>query len=257
MVDLEAPDADLGPARLEPQDGPGAQLATAKRAGHDRTPAADRKCPVNGEAEGPTWCADGPGEDAIPKPDDAPADLVDALARRRRRDEHHRARERGPRQEGRHVFSDLGRPRLAGDIDLRHDRDPVADRERIQQFEVFECLGPDPVVGRDDEECGIDLAGPDEHVADERVMSRHVDEVDRGPVLEVEVGIADVDRHPPPPLLGQAIGIDPGQRSEQRRLAVIDMPGRADDDGHARLSCPRRHRGRGRSPPRAPRRHLA
>ena len=60
----------------------------------------------------------------------------------------------------------------------------------------------------------------------------HVDEVDDGPVVEGQVGIADVDRHPAPALLGQPVGVDAGQGPQQRRLAVVDVPGRADDDGH-------------------------
>ena len=45
--------------------------------------------------------------------------------------------------------------------------------------------------------------------------------------------VADVDRHPPPALLGQAVGVDAGQGAQQRGLAVVDVAGRADDDGHA------------------------
>ena len=54
-----------------------------------------------------------------------------------------------------------------------------------------------------------------------------------------EVRVADVDRHPPPPLLGQPVGVDAGQRAQERRLAVVDVAGRADDDGHRPVS-PRR-----------------
>ena len=44
---------------------------------------------------------------------------------------------------------------------------------------MLERLGARPVVGGDDEHRRIDLAGPDEHVADQPVVAGHVDEVDR------------------------------------------------------------------------------
>ncbi len=97
---------------------------------------------------------------------------------------------------------------------------------------MLERLGARPVVGGHDEQRRIDLAGADEHVADEPVVAGHVDEVELAAVVERQVGVADVDRHPASPLLGQPVGVDAGQRPEQRRLAVVDVPGRADDDGH-------------------------
>ena len=109
---------------------------------------------------------------------------------------------------------------------------------------MLDRLRPRPVVGGHDEQRGVDLAGSDEHVADEPVVTGHVDEVELGSVVEGQVGIADVDRHPAPALLGQAVGVDPGQRPQEARLAVVDVTGRPDDDGH--------RPGRSRSPPRAP-----
>ena len=76
-------------------------------------------------------------------------------------------------------------------------------------------LGPRPVIGGDDEQRGVDLARTDEHVPDQPVVAGHVDEVELGPSGSVEVGIADVDRHPPPALLGQPVRVDPGQGPEQ------------------------------------------
>ena len=66
-----------------------------------------------------------------------------------------------------------------------------------------------------------------------------VDEVEHVAVGQREVGVADVDRHPAPPLLGEAVGVDPGQRPEQRRLAVVDVARGPDDDGHRRRRAPR------------------
>ena len=89
------------------------------------------------------------------------------------------------------------------------------------------------VVHGHDQHRRIDLAGPDEHVADQPVVARHVDEVQLRATRQGHVRVADVDGHASSPLLGQAIGVDAGQRAEEGRLAVVDVAGGADDDGHA------------------------
>ena len=78
---------------------------------------------------------------------------------------------------------------------------------------MFDRLRSRPVVGGDDEHRGVDLAGPDEHVANEPIVAGHVDEVELGSVREPQVRVADIDRHAASALLGQAIGIDAGQHA--------------------------------------------
>ncbi len=46
--------------------------------------------------------------------------------------------------------------------------------------------------------------------------------------------IADVDGHAAATFLGEPIGIDPGQRAQQCGLAMVDVSGGPDDDGHRR-----------------------
>ena len=159
-----------------------------------------------------------------------PVPSADDAARTGSRSERRPGEQRADRRD--HIVP----PGILDGVDLRHDRDPVADPERVEQREVLERLRPRTVVGGDDQQRGIDLAGPDEHVADQLVVPRHIDEVELGPVVEREVRIADVDGHPAALLLGQPVGVDAGQRAQQRGLAVVDVPGRADDDGHARRS---------------------
>ena len=74
---------------------------------------------------------------------------------------------------------------------------PTSIAERVEELEMLERLGPRPVVGGHDEQRRVDLARPDEHVADQPVVAGHVDEVELGAVVEREVGVPDVDRHPP------------------------------------------------------------
>ena len=139
----------------------------------------------------------------------------------------------------------LGPSRLVGrEVSLRHDREPAPDSERVEQLEVLQRLRVRSVVRRDDEQRRVDLARPDEHVADEPVVPRDVDEVDDPPVIEHEMRIPHVDRHPAPPLLGQPVRVDAGERTQERRLAVVDVPGRADDEACGRPDGVLSHRRR-------------
>jgi hypothetical protein len=84
------------------------------------------------------------------------------------------------------------------------------------------------LVRRDHEEDGVDPAGAGEHVADESLVTGHVDE--RNPhVLPLRVREAEIDRDAPPLLLRQPVGVDPRQRAHERGLPVVDMPRRADE----------------------------
>src|SRR5690606_20354795 len=72
---------------------------------------------------------------------------------------------------------------------------------------------------------------PGEHVAQEAMVARHVDEADGPPRGQRGVGEAEIDRQTAPLLLGEAVRVGPRQRLDQRRLAVVDVAG-GRDDGH-------------------------
>ena len=64
-------------------------------------------------------------------------------------------------------------------------------------------------------------------------------------------GVAEVDRHAAPSLLGEPVRLHPGERAHQRRLAVVDMAG-GGDDVHVRSRRRRRPTHRRRAPLDAP-----
>ena len=86
-----------------------------------------------------------------------------------------------------------------------------------------------PLVGRDHEQHEPDRTDAGEHVADESLVPRDVDEADLAPGREHAPRVAEVDREPAALLLGPAVGVDAGQPDDQRRLAVVDVAGRRDD----------------------------
>jgi len=77
---------------------------------------------------------------------------------------------------------------------------------------VLQGLGTGPIVGGDDQHHGIDLAGTDQHVPHQAVVAGHIHEVKLASVGQHQVGVADIDGHAPALLLGQAVGVDAGQR---------------------------------------------
>ena len=76
----------------------------------------------------------------------------------------------------------------------------------------------------------------------------------RRPEGSVRLRVAELDRDPARALLGQPVGVDAGQRPDQRGLAVVDVAGGAERQRRRRSS--ERWRAR-RRPPREPRRRSA
>ena len=100
------------------------------------------------------------------------------------------------------------------------------------------------IVGGDDQQREIDGADAGDHVLDEVLVARHVDDAQtkgrrrRRRGRQLQVGKAEIDGDAARLLFRQAIGIGAGQRLDQRALAVIDVAGGGDDEvlavGHRR-----------------------
>ena len=90
-----------------------------------------------------------------------------------------------------------------------------------------------PIVGRDHQQHTVHAQYPGEHIGQEPLVPRHIDEPDGDAVRQHRMREAKVDGHAAPLLLGEAVGVDAGQGAQERRLAVVDVTGGADDDAHA------------------------
>ena len=73
-----------------------------------------------------------------------------------------------------------------------------------------------PFVGRDDEHDERRRADAGEHVADEPLVARHVDEPDLSAARELAPSVAEVDREPPALLLVPPVGVDAREPHDQR-----------------------------------------
>ena len=117
-------------------------------------------------------------------------------------------------------------------LDYDKQRDVLVDPEQAQDREVLVRLRTRPLGRVDDEQEEVDPGRAGDHVADEAFMPRHVDEREPPPVGQVERRVAEVDRDPAGALLGKSVSVFSGQRPDEPRLAVVDVPGGADGQGH-------------------------
>jgi hypothetical protein len=85
------------------------------------------------------------------------------------------------------------------------------------------------LVGSDHQHDEVDAADAGEHVLDEPLVPRHIDESKVDPV-DLLVGEPEIDGDPAGLLFLQPIRIGSRQRQHERALPVIDVPRRADDD---------------------------
>src|SRR5438105_2760177 len=82
--------------------------------------------------------------------------------------------------------------------------------------------------------------GAGEHVLDEALVAGDVDDAE-AEVAEVEGGEADVDGDAAGLLLRQPVAVDAGEGLDERRLAVVDVAGGAQDQiaWHGCVLCER------------------
>ena len=80
-----------------------------------------------------------------------------------------------------------------------------------------------------DQKGEIDPRRSREHVLDEPLVARHVDDA-QAVVAEVQVREAEVDADPASFLFLEPIGVDAGERPDQLGLAVVDVAGGPQDE---------------------------
>ena len=117
-----------------------------------------------------------------------------------------------------------------GRVDFRQHRQAALHAQQRADVEMFAGLRHHRFVRGDDQHDGVDAADARQHVLDEPLVARHVDEADRRLVVQAEAGKADVDGDAAFLFFLQAVGVDAGQRLHQRRFAMVDVSGGADHD---------------------------
>ena len=111
----------------------------------------------------------------------------------------------------------------------RHDR--ALDSQELADRDVLARLRHHAVVAGDDDQREVDPGCPGDHRPDEALVTRDVDDGELPARGEHERCVAELDRDAASVLLGQTIRVDPGQRADEGRLAVVDVPCRAERQG--------------------------
>src|SRR5262249_41898689 len=107
--------------------------------------------------------------------------------------------------------------------------DPAPHLEQVDDLQVLPRLRAHALVRGHDEDHGVEAVDAGKHVADEPRMAGHVDDPDLATARQPHVSEAEIDGHAPLLLLGEAVGVDAGQRGDEGRLAVVDVARGADD----------------------------
>src|SRR5262245_58818853 len=95
---------------------------------------------------------------------------------------------------------------------------------------MLPCLGFDRFVCGDHKQYQVDAAHTGQHVLDKSFMARNIDETKAKLRRQLKVSETDIDGNAAPFFLLQTVGVNAGKGLDQRGLAVVNVPRRADDD---------------------------
>ena len=127
----------------------------------------------------------------------------------------------------------LGRVCRFNEVNFRERDDDAPHPEINQNLQMLFRLRHPAVVSRDNEQCKIDRADARDHVLDEILVPRHVHDPDaeqRVRHSQFKLRKPQLDRDATQLFFGEAIGINTGERTHERALAVINVPGRCEDE---------------------------
>ena len=134
-----------------------------------------------------------------------------------------------PRSASRTSSLDQLQPIGIDQIDLGQRDHAGVDLEQIENGQMLARLRHHAFVGGDDEQRRVDAAHARQHVLDEVDVAGHVHDADRFAARQREPRKAEIDRHLALAFFFEPIGMSAGEGLHQRRFAVIDVAGGADD----------------------------
>ena len=211
------------------------QRAAGQGAGDHGPRSPGGEDPVDPQA-GPGPVDGGRGD--VEKPVEGGPQVVDPLARGHVHLDH-----LGPLQErARDHVGQLQAGQLPGlGVDQAHlgeGHQTVADAQQLEDAQVLLGLGLPALGGGHYEQARLHRTHPGQHVLEKPDVAGHVDEGELAAGRERGPGEAEVDGEPPLLLLGETVGVHPGEGQDQGGLAVVDMAG-GGDDVHLRATIER------------------
>src|SRR5260370_5061218 len=213
-----------------------------QRAGHNRTEAFHNEDAVDGQPEQRLTIA---RRDIRSEPRDLVLQSIEPRAFESTHGNDRRAA--GVEERSAHKILDLQPNHIqrifVDQVSLGDHGDPARDGEQPANLEVLASLRLDGFIGGHDQEHQVHAAHAGQHVAHKTLMIGNLNDAQAQHLasycrrVELQMSKAQIDGDPAPRFFFQTVSVDPSQSFHQRGLAVIDVSGRADDDGfHAALS---------------------
>ena len=129
-----------------------------------------------------------------------------------------------------HIFPHHVDPVAVSHVGLGDDHHTVLDAQQLQNVQMLNGLGHKTFVCRHDQHGEVDTARACQHILDKLFMSRHVHDTRLGAVGEIQMGKTKLNGNASLLFFFQAVGIDAGQRTDQRSLTVVNVTCRTNDD---------------------------
>ena len=253
IVHLHAAHGGAGAAGLHHHRVAGADLAAPQRARDHRADALEREHPVDRQAGGAAAPARRDvlggalqsGEQlgrAAPVAGAHGDDLAAGVGRLR--------------EELAHVLLRHLQQLLVHEVGLGQRHHAALHAEQLDDRHVLHGLRHHAVVGGDHQQEEVDAGGAGHHGAHEALVAGDVHDAQAAAPRQLQLGVAELDGDAPLLLLAQAVGVLAGEERDERRLAVVDVPGRAEGqrDGGipgrvGRVGCARHRTPVRRAPP--------
>ena len=227
LVALEAADASREAGGFDDDRFADLERAVDQGAGDDGSEAGDREGAVDWQAravdvadiaEGVNGAVEGGAEVVETGPGDAGAGDDRCVG------------EAGGAQQVVDIVGDEFEPLLVDEVGLGQRDDALLEVEQVEDVEVLAGLGHDALIGGDHEQGEVDAADAGEHVLDKALVAGDVDDRDFASAGQCGPGEAEIDREAAGFFFFPAIGVDAAERQDQGALAVVDVPGGADDE---------------------------
>ena len=149
-----------------------------------------------------------------------------------------RVKKRAP-EEAPYLAANFFETAWADGVDLGDHGKAPANSEQATDGEMLFGLRLDAFFGGDDKHHSIDASCARKHIADKQLVPRNIDEADAQWAIVsrrcVERSKSQIDGDAPALLLRQAIGVNTGQRADERGFAVVDVTRCSDDERFDRL----------------------
>ena len=198
-----------------------------QRPGDDGSKSLHHEGAVDGEPEGQVG---GFGRRLQAQPPQFVLELIQPFAGARAHGHHRRTRQERTRDKFLHLQPHQVQHLAVHQVGLGDDDQAAANSQQLADVEVLARLRFDGLVAGDDQHDQIDAAHARQHVLHKALVAGNVDESDAQILAQIQMSEPQIDGDAAALLFLPAVGVGAGERQNQRRLSVVNVAGRSNDD---------------------------